>query len=156
MYFSSKFCSGKVLFIGTGADEVLGGYSHHRKAFEQGSWGGLHAAIMHDLNGIWWKNLGRDDRLLSHWGKESRIPYLDEQLVSYLLALPLWQIVDYSQARGVGEKRLLRMAAKQIGFSKVVYSKKKAAIHHGSRSAIITNAHAGFTSSKGTHIDDLE
>lgn len=36
------------------------------------------------------RNLGRDDRIISDHAKESRFPYLDEHLVSFLNQTPLW------------------------------------------------------------------
>lgn len=37
-----------------------------------------------DLNRLWHRNMGRDDRAISHNGKEARYPFLDIDLQSYL------------------------------------------------------------------------
>jgi len=43
-------------------------------------------SIDRDVRLLWTRNLGRDDRILSHWGKEARHPFLDEDLMSFLWA----------------------------------------------------------------------
>ena len=45
---------------------------------------------------------GRDDRVISDHGREARFPFLDEALVSYLNALPVWLKADMRYPRGTG------------------------------------------------------
>jgi asparagine synthetase B (glutamine-hydrolysing) len=52
-----------------GADEQLGGYGRHRKPHRDGT---LREELDLDINRIWERNMGRDDRLLSDHGKEAR------------------------------------------------------------------------------------
>ncbi|KAJ1932972.1 hypothetical protein FBU59_006188, partial [Linderina macrospora] len=53
----------RVLLLGMGADEQLGGYSRHRVAWERGQWEELGREIRVDVERIATRNLGRDDRI---------------------------------------------------------------------------------------------
>ena len=57
----------RVLLSGLGADELLGGYSRHRQAFTHHSLQGLVNELQLDLDRLPTRNLGRDDRVLSHY-----------------------------------------------------------------------------------------
>ena len=37
-----------------------------------------------DLDRLWHRNMGRDDRVISSLGKEARFPYLSTQLLEFL------------------------------------------------------------------------
>lgn len=63
-----------------------------------------------------------------------RFPYLDEDVVSYLNSLPVWQKADLSLPRGVGEKLLLRRAARRLGLGPSAALPKRA-MQFGSRIA---------------------
>jgi asparagine synthetase B (glutamine-hydrolysing) len=125
----------KVVFVGAGIDEQLGGYSRHRSRWEKDGLDGVIDELELDLTRIHYRNLGRDDRCISDCGVEPRFPFLDEQLVQYLSNLPLSQKMDFSLPRGFGEKRLLRLIAKNLGFSDAVAFLPKRAIQFGSKTA---------------------
>lgn len=55
---------------------------------------GLQAELKLDMQRLWLRNLGRDDRLIADHGRESRHPFLDEAFTAALLRLPLSAIVD--------------------------------------------------------------
>jgi hypothetical protein len=44
----------------------------------------LRAELNRDVHRLWVRNLGRDDRALSHWGREARLPFLDEDLMLFV------------------------------------------------------------------------
>ncbi|XP_051260478.1 asparagine synthetase domain-containing protein 1 [Dicentrarchus labrax] len=126
--------SAKVILTGIGADEQLAGYSRHRVRFKMSGYEGLIQELAMELGRISSRNLGRDDRVIGDHGKEARFPYLDEDVVNYLNSLPVWEKADLSLPRGVGEKLLLRLAAKQLGLGQSAVLPKRA-MQFGSRIA---------------------
>ncbi|XP_072016474.1 asparagine synthetase domain-containing protein 1-like [Amphiura filiformis] len=124
----------KVVLVGMGADEQLAGYSRHRGKFNTGGWEGLVEEMEMEVQRISSRNLGRDDRIISDHGRESRLPYLDEDVVNFLQQLPVWIKTDLNLPRGVGEKLLLRVAARLLGMTASA-SLPKRAIQFGSRIA---------------------
>ena len=129
----------RILLVGMGADEQLGGYSRHRNMFEQGGWVRLTSEIEWDLRRVSVRNLGRDDRCISDHGKEARFPFLDEQVVSFLQTLPLNEKMDLSLPRGVGDKKVLREVAGILGLEFSAKLPKKA-IQFGSNFAKVTGS----------------
>lgn len=65
---------------------------------------------------------------------------MDEDVVSHLNALPVWEKADLSLPRGVGEKLLLRLAAKRMGFGQSAVLPKRA-MQFGSRIAKMEDHH---------------
>ncbi|XP_071335772.1 asparagine synthetase domain-containing protein 1 [Trachinotus anak] len=130
----------KVILTGIGADEQLAGYSRHRVRFKTSGHEGLIQELAMELGRISSRNLGRDDRVIGDHGKEARFPYLDEGVVSYLNSLPVWQKADLSLPRGVGEKLLLRLTAKQLGLGQSAVLPKRA-MQFGSRIAKMEDSH---------------
>lgn len=129
----------RVLLSGLGADELMGGYGRHRVAFEQGGLDALRGELDKDLNRLWDRNLGRDDRVLSDTSQEVRFPFLDAAVMQFLLQeLPLDDIVEYSLPPGQGDKRILRLVAESLGLSKSACAVKRA-IQFGSRIAHVSD-----------------
>ncbi|BFZ56070.1 hypothetical protein PYCC9005_003112 [Savitreella phatthalungensis] len=144
----------KVFFSGLGADEQLGGYSRHRaaagrddepeKETEAGTRDHLHAELQLDLDRLPYRNLGRDDRIVSRWGRECRWPFLDEELVGWLCTLPVdIKCVLGQSAKSLqdvlgddlpGDKIVLRLAAQKLGLPLAAREKKRA-VQFGARSA---------------------
>lgn len=129
----------EVLLLGMGADEQLGGYARHRGRFQNQGWQGVCAEIKMEIDRISERNLGRDDRILSDHGKESRLPYLDEDVVSYLNRLGVEEKCDLRKPRGIGEKYLLRSMAQSLLGLKYSSKLEKRAIQFGSRVAKAEN-----------------
>lgn len=124
----------RVVLIGMGADEQLGGYSRHRTIFAQNGWKGLTEEIATEIDRLPARNLGRDDRIVSDLGREPRFPFLDEDVINFLNGLPIWQKCNLKLGRGVGEKWLLRIAAERLGLKQTARHLKRA-IQFGSRIA---------------------
>ncbi|KAM5280142.1 asparagine synthetase domain-containing protein 1 [Ctenodactylus gundi] len=124
----------KVILTGIGADEQLAGYSRHRVRFQRLGLEGLIEEIAMELRRISSRNLGRDDRVIGDHGKEARFPFLDENVVSFLNSLPIWEKADLTLPRGIGEKLILRLAAVELGLTSSAILPKRA-MQFGSRIA---------------------
>jgi asparagine synthetase B (glutamine-hydrolysing) len=87
-----------------------------------------------------YRNLGRDDRIISNFGREVRYPFLDERVITYLSSLRADEKVspgltgDDPAGIGLGDKRLLRRVAMGLGLVRAAREKKRA-VQFGSRSA---------------------
>ncbi|KIW31944.1 uncharacterized protein PV07_03530 [Cladophialophora immunda] len=155
----------RVLLSGLGADELYAGYSRHAAAFARGGFLDLIDELELDFNRIGSRNLGRDDRVLSHWGKEVRYPYLDEDFVRFSLDLPVWEKCGFRSSKRIPKhyeefhrpdkpedlepsKMLLRLAMWKLGMRRVA-SERKRAIQFGARTAKMD---VGKGRTKGTDI----
>ncbi|KAH9322257.1 hypothetical protein KI387_016896, partial [Taxus chinensis] len=78
-------------------------------------WVALQEEMKIDVQRIWKRNLGRDDRCIADHGKEARFPFLDEDVIETLLDLPLWEIADLEKPSGHGDKKILRQVAQLLG-----------------------------------------
>ncbi|KAI9617357.1 hypothetical protein KEM48_004809 [Puccinia striiformis f. sp. tritici PST-130] len=136
----SYSCPARVFLSGLGADELLGGYSRHRSAFTSESpWPNLIEELQLDIDRIPTRNLGRDDRIIAHHGREVRYPFLDRD--------------------GTGDKLLLRVLAQELGLSQASKLVKRA-IQFGARSAKLEGLEKGTAQvrlnglpSSTTHVD---
>ncbi|CAF2090534.1 unnamed protein product [Brassica napus] len=128
----------RILLVGAGADEQCAGYGRHRTKYRNGSWAALDQEMKLDMQRIWKRNLGRDDRCIADNGKEARFPFLDEDVIKTLLDIPLWKITDLEQPSGKGDKKILRQVAKLLGLHEVAKMPKRA-IQFGSRIARESN-----------------
>lgn len=137
----------RVLLSGLGADEMFAGYTRHATAFERSGYEGLIQELELDVSRLGKRNLGRDDRVISHWGKEARYPYLDEALVDWALGLPVWEKCGFRHSKSdfghplevetpdlEPAKLLLRLLSWRLGM-KSAASEKKRAIQFGARTA---------------------
>ncbi|TIA53482.1 hypothetical protein D6C83_04362, partial [Aureobasidium pullulans] len=144
----------RVLLSGLGADELFGGYTRHDTAFRRHGFTGLLEELNLDVERLGKRNLGRDDRVLSNWARETRFPFLDEDLVSWAVNAPVWERCGFGEDQttldsetGTLEpaKKVLRCLAWKLGMKNVAAEKKRA-IQFGARTAKME-----VGKSKGTH-----
>lgn len=128
----------RIVLVGSGADEQCAGYGRHKTKYRKGSWLGLHEEMKLDMQRIWKRNLGRDDRCIADNGKEARFPFLDEDVIRTLLDIPLWEIANLDQPSGIGDKKILREVARLLGLYEAAVLPKRA-IQFGSRIARESN-----------------
>jgi asparagine synthetase B (glutamine-hydrolysing) len=124
----------RILLSGLGADELFGGYTRHATAWARQGFMGLLDELKLDIERLGKRNLGRDDRVISHWGREARFPYLDEALVKWAVESPIWQKCDFQSNVLVEReipnlepgKKVLRLLAYELGMHSVAQEKKRA------------------------------
>ncbi|KAF4684720.1 Asparagine synthetase domain-containing protein 1 [Perkinsus olseni] len=131
----------RVILVGHGADEVLGGYARYRTSELRDGLEGRRREMLKDLDRLWRRNLGRDDRVMSDHGREPRHPYLDEELIEWVGRHKL-------RDSEVETKPLLRGAVRLLAGGALVDMAgfRKRAIQFGTRLAKVNNvAHFGPT-----------
>jgi asparagine synthetase B (glutamine-hydrolysing) len=136
----------RVLLSGLGADELFGGYSRHLSAFQHRGYAGLVDELLLDVGRLGKRNLGRDDRVMAHWGKEVRFPFLDERLVRWAMDTPAWEKCDFENGEEISGveagKRILRLLALERGMENVAKQKKRAVSATASDGAAYTDVRA--------------
>jgi asparagine synthetase B (glutamine-hydrolysing) len=126
----------RVLLIGSGADELFGGYTRHRNAFKRST--ETRDLLTEELTLDWVRlpsrNLARDDRVIGDNGITVRAPYIEENFVNFARSLTATQRCYPKLLEGVGDKLLLRLSAYHLGLKKCCMFKKRA-LQFGSRIA---------------------
>lgn len=133
------FSPARVLLSGLGADELFAGYTRHATAYKRNGFDGLLDELDLDIARLGRRNLGRDDRVISNWGKEARFPFLDERLVEWALRTPVVDKCGFGESHientcadpsGCAAiepgKKVLRCLAWKLGMTKAAIEKKRA------------------------------
>jgi asparagine synthetase B (glutamine-hydrolysing) len=124
----------RVLLIGSGADELNGGYTRHRNAFKRGGVDLLAQELELDWVRLPSRNLARDDRIVGDHGITGRSPYVQENLTKFLQKLTPLQKCYHQLEPGIGDKLLLRLCGYRLGLKNCSQFKKRA-LQFGSRIA---------------------
>ncbi|CAD5230501.1 unnamed protein product [Bursaphelenchus okinawaensis] len=119
-------------FCGSGSDELLGGYARHRTYYEKGGWESLHEGLEAEICRIGERNFGRDDRITMSNGVALIAPFMHDSFVKWITAVPLPYRVDFREPRGIGEKKLLRVAMRLLGLPPHLTDTPKKAMQFGS------------------------
>lgn len=158
----------KVLFSGLGADELWGGYSRHEGIFDSlkedsplediyQMYVELSESLLHDITVIYQRNLGRDDRAISSWGKELRYPYLDSDVVEFSAKVPSHYKVQFEwttvqtkkgakRTKIYSRKFLLRELCRSLGLP-MAAGEEKRAIQFGAK---LAKLEVGQSKARGT------
>lgn len=126
----------RVVLIGSGADELFGGYTRHRHAFKRSSED--RDLLKEELDLDWTRlpsrNLARDDRVIADNGITVRAPFIEENFVNFVRRLKPLQRCFPALPEGVGDKLLLRLCAHKLGLKNCSKFRKRA-LQFGSRIA---------------------
>lgn len=144
LYFASRgngFVDGekyksqcRVLLMGSGADELFGGYTRHKNSFKRGGSKMLQEELEYDWIRLPSRNLSRDDRVIMDNGITVRCPYVEENFANFAKSLKPLQRCYPEFREGVGDKLLLRLCAYKLGLKNCSTFRKKA-LQFGSRIA---------------------
>ncbi|VDK75634.1 unnamed protein product [Litomosoides sigmodontis] len=129
----------RTVFVGSGADELFGGYMRHRTTYLKKGRNAVVDELREEMKRIGERNLGRDDRVVSSLGKDLKSPFLDDLFVEWVTSLSLECKTDFTQSRGIGEKWLIREALKLLGTPQTLYLTPKRAMQFGTRIAKLEN-----------------
>ena len=125
----------RLVFSGLGADEVFGGYARFKTAYLRGGAYELQKEMALDIDRLWHRNFGRDDRVISATGREARFAFLDLGLMRFMAHnCSVDQLCDWEDHRGRGDKKVLRQLADELGLTLAANFEKRA-IQFGSRIA---------------------
>jgi len=111
----------KVVFSGLGSEEIFAGYDRHKKSAD------ISRECLSGLRKMYERDLVRDDIVSMQAGVEVRLPFLDHELVSYALRIP----VKYKM-HTLG-KDIFRESMYDNGLIKLVAFRPKKAAQYGSR-----------------------
>jgi asparagine synthetase B (glutamine-hydrolysing) len=131
----------RVMLIGSGADELFGGYTRHRNAYTRNNKTGdepnlrlLEEELALDWVRLPTRNLARDDRIISDHGCTARSPFVEEKFTNFIRNLRSDQKCCHALDAGIGDKLLLRLCAHRLGLGTVCTFKKRA-LQFGTRIA---------------------
>ncbi|KAI5169572.1 hypothetical protein PAEPH01_0824 [Pancytospora epiphaga] len=130
LYFTGKTARnyGKTLYLGSGADEVFGGYNKYSRSTEYSKDTTLpdfRIHMLYDLFTISAHNLCRDDRVIGDWGIETRFPFLDRSLIKLTFYLDSSYFIRKNSS-GVTNKSILRDILHRYGLVESSLIPKKA------------------------------
>lgn len=109
----------RVAFSGLGAEQLYGGYARQVRDLDmEGQWG---------LQGLFHRDLERDDVVAMRNGAEPRLPFLDHAVVRHALTVP-----DRHKVDGETRKAVLREAAERCGVPAGLADRRKRAAQYGS------------------------
>jgi asparagine synthase (glutamine-hydrolysing) len=127
----------KVIFSGLGTEELFAGYQRHREAFEKGGYRALHDEMWKGLEGMWERDLYRDDCLTAKHGLDLRLPFLDFGVVREAMSIKPEMKLRKSERLN---KLVLRDIARELGVPKEVCERPKKAVQYGSGIAKVLKA----------------
>jgi asparagine synthetase B (glutamine-hydrolysing) len=114
-----KLIKENIVFTGLGSEEIFAGYERHK--------GDIHEACWEGLLNIYDRDIVRDSSLAKHYNKETRLPFLDKDLIEYGIRIhPTLKVADF-------KKQILREAAVNLGLPKEIAFRKKCAAQYGSK-----------------------
>ncbi len=116
-----------ILLSGQGADELFGGYQRYLRDYAAGD-EVVRDSIYHDVIACHEKNFQRDSQACSFHKVELRLPFADQNVVTFSLAVPTQLKIE--SAEDPLRKRLLRLTAENLGMPPFIVNRRKKAVHY--------------------------
>ena len=69
LHLASAGTKAKIVLTGLGADQIFSGYSRYRIAYKRAGYQEMENQMIFDMERLWIRNLGRDDRAIGMNGK---------------------------------------------------------------------------------------
>ncbi|MHA2362777.1 MAG: asparagine synthetase B family protein [Candidatus Hodarchaeales archaeon] len=131
LYFAAqraKSLSLKVCLTGQGADEVFIGYNRYYNQELLNNPNNLRKIVKKDIINISLQNIERDDSVTMYHSIEMRFPYLDLDVINWVLMHPIqW----HYNIDGNIRKLLLRKIALNLNIPEKITNRKKKAVQYG-------------------------
>lgn len=117
LYYSAKKAKeiSNIAFIGSGADELFGGYNLYKKDLLKAK-----ENMKNDIYNLWERNTIRDYKIFSHLNIEVRIPFLDKKVIKYAFNQPINNLILLE------DKIPIRNLLRNYGFNEAANLVKKA------------------------------
>jgi len=110
-----------IMFSGLGSEELFAGYKRHTKVTD------INKECFNGLIAMYERDITRDLAIAKSKGIKLKIPYLDENIISYSLRIPAKM-----KFNGKNNKIAIRKVAEKLGLGEFSWRKKRAA-QYGSR-----------------------
>lgn len=113
----------KLVISGQGADELFGGYARYLNMNK----GELRTTFKKDLKTLINDDIKMDYRIAGYFGKDLKLPYLDEDVVEIAEKIPIELKVNNGK-----RKIILKKVAKELGLPEELVQKEKKAAQYSS------------------------
>jgi len=142
LYFIAKNVKHDTIITGQGADELFGGYARYQKMDRKS----LQKSLEEDIEKVLVETLPNEIRMVQHFEKDLRVPYMKPTIMGYALHLPSELKVISGQ-----RKVLLRGIGRTLNLPEEIVKRPKKAAQYGSN---ITKAMRTLAKKEGMKTGD--
>lgn len=117
-----------ILLAGQGADELFGGYQRYLTEFVKTGAEAVKEKMFYDIKNAYQANFQRDNQVCSYHGVELRFPFINHDVVTFALRIPLH--LKINSVNDKLRKRVLRRLAHNIEIPCFMADKPKKAVQY--------------------------